>query len=248
MASCGGHSDPAVPDRLPVQPPPFEKEREAMVALLGSGAMDPPIRDARVLGALGQVPRHEFVPPEFRSLSYENRPLPLAEEQTISQPYIVALMTQLLELKGDEKVLEIGTGSGYQAAILAELAREVYTVEIRESLHATARERLESLRARGLLHGGRLEVILGDGALGYPPGAPYDAIIVTAAPREIPPALLEQLKPGGRLVAPVGDYFQELRLFRKGPEGTSTDEPIVPVRFVPLVRDTKAGAGETDGR
>jgi protein-L-isoaspartate(D-aspartate) O-methyltransferase len=210
--------------------------RDRMVQELASPASDVPITNRRVLEVLRAVPRHEFVAQEQRTRSYENHPLPIPENQTISQPYIVALMTQLLELKGDEKVLEIGTGSGYQAAILGELAAEVYSVEIRPQLHEAAKRTLESLKERGVLHYKKCVGLLGDGSKGYPPEAPYDAIIVTAAPRSLPVELLNQLKPGGRLVIPLGDFVQELQLIRKRADGTYSEEPIVPVRFVRLDR------------
>ena len=195
------------------------------------------ITDARILEVIGHVPRHEFVPAAYRSRSYENTALPIAENQTISPPYMVALMTQLLELKGGERVLEIGTGSGYQAAVLGELvgAGEVYTVEIRGALRRKAKERLESLRQREILHYEKLETIVGDGAKGHPKAAPYDAIVVTAAPRRTPVALLNQLKEGGRMVIPVGDYSnQQLQLIRKGSDGSISEEVIQPTLFVPL--------------
>jgi protein-L-isoaspartate(D-aspartate) O-methyltransferase len=222
----------------------YRRQREQMVEQLASSASDVPITDPKVLEALRKVPRHEFVPVEFRSQSYQNTPLPIQESQTISQPYIVALMTQLLALDGTEKVLEVGTGSGYQAAILGELASEVYTVEIRGTLLESARKTLEALKADGILHYRKLEALHGDGSLGYKPAAPYDAIIVTAAPKKVPVELLNQLKVGGRLVVPVGgDYIQELQLIRKKEDGSYVEQPIVPVRFVPLV---KGGAGDVD--
>lgn len=214
----------------------FARERERMVEEILESNPDAPITDSRVIAALRSVPRHEFVPEAERRRSYDNTPLPIPESQTISQPYIVALMTQLLGLEGTEKVLEIGTGSGYQAAILGELAGEVYTVEIRPALLAVAKRKLEELKAGGVLHYRKLEAIVGDGSKGYPSGAPYDAIIVTAAPRMIPVDLLNQLRPGGRLVIPLGgDYIQELQLIQKGEDGSYSGETIVPVRFVPLV-------------
>lgn len=213
----------------------YTEERKRMVALLSSDATDARIKDPRVLDALLKVPRHEFVPEEVRDQSYKNSPLPLPENQTISQPYIVALMTQLLELKGPEKVLEIGTGSGYQAAVLGELADEVYTVEILPALLETAKKKLEELKAKGVLHYKSMVAKEADGSKGYAPGAPYDAIIVTAAPRKVPVELLNQLKPGGRLVIPVGDLFQELQRIRRKEDGSYSEEVIVPVRFVKLV-------------
>jgi protein-L-isoaspartate(D-aspartate) O-methyltransferase len=215
----------------------WTKQRETMVRELAVSSGDDPITSRAVLDVLARVPRHEFVPLGVRAQSYRNAPLPIAESQTISQPYIVALMTQLLDLDGSERVLEIGTGSGYQAAILGELAAEVYTVEIRPALLEDARQRLENLKARGILHYKKLVAALGDGAKGWPPGAPYDAIIVTAAPKKVPVELLNQLAPGGRLVIPVGDFYQELQLITKRPDGTYDETAIVPVRFVPLVKE-----------
>jgi protein-L-isoaspartate(D-aspartate) O-methyltransferase len=185
----------------------------------------------RVLDALGKVPRHEFVPPAQRASAYRNRPLSIGSGQTISQPYIVALMTDLLALKPDDKVLEIGTGCGYQAAVLAELAKDVYTIEIIESLGEGAAKTLERLGYENV------HARIGDGYKGWPEHAPFDAIIVTAAPDHIPEPLIKQLKPGGRLVIPVGHLFQELMVVTKNADGTTTRKDIVPVQFVPLTRD-----------
>jgi len=188
------------------------------------------IRDERVLAVMRKVPRHRFVPPEYVYAAYDDGPLPIGAGQTISQPYIVALMTELLHLQGPEKVLEVGTGSGYQTAILAELAREVYTVELELELLERARRLLASMGYTNIYfrHG--------DGSEGWPEAAPFDAIIVTAAPPEVPPALIEQLRVGGRLVIPVGTWDQDLQLIVKhGPEPTDcTVQSITPVRFVPL--------------
>lgn len=186
------------------------------------------ISDPRVLAALSRVPRHLFVPREMRNLSYADEPLPIGEGQTISQPYIVAYMTQRLSLEGKERVLEVGTGSGYQTAVLAELAREVFTIEIVPGLADRARAHLESLGYDNI----RFRV--GDGTLGWPEEAPFDGILVTAAPPEIPAALEEQLAPGGRLVLPVGAESQELTLVWKSPRGLRRDR-LLPVRFVPLI-------------
>ena len=194
----------------------------------------------RVLAAMGRVPRHEFVPRAFQSRAYVNTALPILEEQTISQPEIVAVMTHALALKGDERVLEIGTGSGYQAAVLGELVPEVYTIEIRPALAASARKTLESLRQKGVLHWKTLQVIEGDGFQGYAKAAPYDAIIVTAAPRQVPTELINQLKPGGRMVIPVGDFHQELQLITKGPDGAHFTQNMLPVRFVPMIGPSDA--------
>lgn len=190
------------------------------------------IKDPRVIKAMLKVKRHLFVPANYWNQAYADHPLPIGEGQTISQPYIVALMTELLALKGWERVLEIGTGSGYQAAILAELAKEVYTIEIIEPL---------ARRSEGLfkeLVYNHIKIKFGDGFLGWPELAPFDGIIVTCAPEKIPEPLLEQLAEDGRLVIPVGTYWQELKLVRKI-KGRTTVADIVPVRFVPMLRDKK---------
>jgi protein-L-isoaspartate(D-aspartate) O-methyltransferase len=176
-----------------------------------------------------KVKRHLFVPLIYRPLAYADSPLPIGMDQTISQPYIVALMTELLHLKGNEKVLEIGTGSGYQAAILAELAREVYTIEILEPLARRAEKMLTELNYRNI------HVKIGDGFLGWPEQAPFDAIIVTCAPEEIPAPLIEQLAEGGRLVIPVGVHWQNLKLVQKT-EGNLITKDIIPVSFVPMLK------------
>ena len=187
--------------------------------------------DARVLAAMAKVPRHEFVPAAQRRSAYRNRPLSIGSGQTISQPFVVALMTDLLDLKPEDKVLEIGTGCGYQAAVLAELARDIYTIEIIESLGKGAAKTLERLGYANV------RTRVGDGYMGWPEHAPFDAIIVTAAPDHVPPALIEQLKPGGRLVIPVGMLFQELMVITKNADGSTTRKDIVPVQFVPLTRE-----------
>jgi protein-L-isoaspartate(D-aspartate) O-methyltransferase len=180
--------------------------------------------------AIGRVPRHEFVPAELVPNAYENRPLPIGHGQTISQPYIVALMTDLLAVRKGDRVLEIGTGSGYQAAILAELETSVHTIEIIEPLAASARARLARLGYRNV------EVVVGDGYEGLAASAPFDAIIVTAAAGHVPPPLVRQLKTGGRMVIPVGAPFmiQHLMLVEKRADGTVRSRQILPVRFVPL--------------
>ena len=193
------------------------------------------IRDQRVLEAMLDLPRHEFVAPEFRSQAYEDRPLPIGAGQTISQPYMVAIMTESLELQGHEKVLEIGTGSGYQAAVLARLAARVYTIERERELVETARATLARLAEAGLLELSRLELIEGDGTEGYAAAAPYDGILVAAAAPSVPRALEEQLAEGGRLVIPVGNLdYQELRLIRKV-SGRLASSVVNECRFVPLV-------------
>ncbi|BFG81244.1 protein-L-isoaspartate(D-aspartate) O-methyltransferase [Paraburkholderia terrae] len=190
-----------------------------------------PAIDARVLAAMDLVPRHQFVPPGEERNAYENRPLPIGYGQTISQPYIVALMTDLMMVKPTDVVLEVGTGSGYQAAILSTLARAVYTIEIIEPLAKAAQERLQRLAYK------RVESRLGDGYYGWEAHAPYDAIIVTAAASHVPPPLVRQLKPGGRIVIPVGAQFltQYLLLISKANDGTVSTRQILPVSFVPLV-------------
>ena len=188
------------------------------------------ITDARVLWAMGKVPRHRFIHPALAPEAYADRALPINEGQTISQPYIVALMTQLVELKGPERVLEVGTGSGYQAAILAELVKQVYTIEILPGLAASAALRLKALGYTNV------EVRAGDGYQGWPDRAPFDAIIVTAGASHIPQPLVAQLKEGGRLVIPVDvpGGHQELLLGRKE-GGRLITKSIAPVRFVPLI-------------
>ncbi|NIP59711.1 MAG: protein-L-isoaspartate(D-aspartate) O-methyltransferase [Gemmatimonadetes bacterium] len=191
------------------------------------------ITDPRVLEAMEAVPRHEFVPAEFRERAYDDRPLPIGQGQTISQPYIVAFMTQVADVEPEEKVLEVGTGSGYQAAVLAELGARVFTIEIVEELARTAAVRLDRLGYENV------EVRHGDGYRGWPEEAPFDAIVVTAAPEEIPDALVEQLAPGGRMVVPVGPRWaaQQLMLVEKSEDGAATARSILPVRFVPMVRE-----------
>ena len=186
------------------------------------------ITDPAVLRAMAKVPRHEFLPESQRMLAYTDNPLVIGHGQTISQPYIVALMTEVLELKPGESVLEIGTGSGYQAAVLAEITDKVYTIEILEPLAIRARETLQRLGYANV------HTRIGDGYRGWPEYAPYDAIIVTAAPDHIPQPLIDQLAIGGRMVIPVGTYYQELMLLRKDADGNLTREKVIPVRFVPM--------------
>jgi protein-L-isoaspartate(D-aspartate) O-methyltransferase len=190
------------------------------------------VRDPRTLAALRKVPRHLFVPEESQRLAYEDHPLPIGHGQTISQPYIVAFMTEALGLVGGETVLEVGTGSGYQAAVLAEIAARVYSIEIVEPLAREATERLARLGHRNV------EVRAGDGYLGWPEAAPFDAIMVTAAAPRIPEPLKQQLKDGGRLVIPVGDDYQELILVTR--RGDHYEErSVLPVRFVPMTGEVR---------
>ncbi len=187
------------------------------------------IRDPKVLAAMRKVPRHEFVPAEWRDRAYDDRPLPIGEDQTISQPYIVAFMTEQLALKPGERVLEIGTGSGYQAAVLAELVKDVYTIEIVEPLGKRAAETLKRLGYA------RVHTRLGDGYRGWPEAAPFHAIIVTCAPDAVPKPLIEQLAEGGRMVIPVGEAggSQQLIVLRKE-NGKLVTQRTLPVRFVPM--------------
>jgi len=193
----------------------------------GRARMDPRIRQA-----MAEVRRHLFVPPAEESLAYINHALSIGCGQTISQPFIVALMTSLLETRADHIVLEVGTGSGYQAAVLSSLVRQLYSIEVIEELATTAAERLRRLGYNNV------EVRAGDGAAGWPEHAPYDGIIVTAAARRVPPALVEQLKAGGRLVIPVGGPGgQDLRLLEKQSDGSVKSRSVIPVAFVPLTGD-----------
>ncbi len=207
----------------------FAAERSRMVdqQVRSRGVAGP-----RVLDALRRVPRHLFVPEELRGEAYRDYPVPIGHGQTISQPYIVAFMTDALDLEPQHRVLEIGTGSGYQAAVLAELARVVYTIEIVEPLAVRARKTLASLGYQNVF------VRTGNGYFGWPEHAPYDRIIVTAAPEEIPPALIQQLKVGGLMAVPVGAGFQELRVVRRTPEGLDVIRTL-PVRFVPMTGKPK---------
>jgi protein-L-isoaspartate(D-aspartate) O-methyltransferase len=186
------------------------------------------VKDPRVLAAIEKVPRHLLVPENVRSQAYEDHPLPIGHGQTISQPYIVGFMTQALQVEPEHRVLEIGTGSGYQAAVLGELAREVYTIEIVEPLAQSAKQSLESLGYTNV------HVRAGNGYEGWPEKAPFDRIIVTAAPDDVPPALVEQLKVGGIMAIPVGSgLMQELRILKKTDGGLETLDTL-PVRFVPM--------------
>jgi len=216
----------------------YESQRQTMIEELRdtSRASEeygaPPISE-RTLAVLGQVPRHEFVPDEQKRYAYENRPLSIGARQTISQPYIVALMTDLAQVTKDDTVLEIGTGSGYQAAVLSELAGRVYTIEIVEMLGRRAANTLERLGYNNVT------ARIGDGYAGWPDQAPFDAILVTAAPEEVPEPLIEQLAVGGRMVIPVGaeNEVQILRVLTKEEDGLVTVSSVIAVRFVPLTRD-----------
>ena len=204
----------------------YEKEQESMVE---SQLARRGIKDKRVLDAMRQVPRHLFVPKDMRNLAYCDGPLPIGQGQTISQPYIVALMTELLELTGQEKVLELGTGSGYQAAILSRLVGQVYSME----RHAALAEQAERVLAQ--LGYNNVVISVGDGTLGWPEHSPYEAIIVTAAAPDVPQPLVQQLADGGRLVAPVGSRWSQVLVKIKRQGKTLLREHLTTVAFVPLV-------------
>ncbi|KPJ60367.1 MAG: protein-L-isoaspartate O-methyltransferase [Latescibacteria bacterium DG_63] len=190
------------------------------------------VKDPQVLAAMRKVPRHEFVPESYRNYAHADEPLPIGEGQTISQPYIVALMTETLRIGKNSRILEIGTGSGYQAAVLAEIGKEVYSIEIIESLATRASE---TLRRLGYTN---VHVKAGDGYRGWPEKAPFDAIIVTAAPDHVPQPLIEQLKVGGRMSIPVGDIYQELLIITKTESGVVRKD-VLPVRFVPMTGEAQ---------
>ena len=214
----------------------FRDSREQMIRLIEADVRDTSrylnqsTLDPRVLDAMARVPRHEFVPPDLVDLAYKNRPLPIGHGQTISQPYIVAIMTDLLNIEPGHRVLEIGTGSGYQAAVLAELNTSVWSIEIIEALGQQAQNRLQRLGYNNI------DVRIGDGYYGWAEHAPFDAIVVTAASNHIPPPLLNQLKPGGKMIIPVGSRFstQQLILITRRDNDEFITRQVLPVRFVPL--------------
>ncbi|NND37221.1 MAG: protein-L-isoaspartate(D-aspartate) O-methyltransferase [Gammaproteobacteria bacterium] len=232
LVACGAPAGPEADAR-------FAQQRDALVRSIERHVQD--TRDylgraelsARTIAALETTPRHEFVPESLRRYAYDDRPLPIGHDQTISQPYIVAIMTDLLDLQPGCRVLDIGTGSGYQAAVLAEMCEHVYTIEIVEPLGVAARERLARLGYDNVT------VRIGDGFDGWPDEAPFDGIVVAAVADELPPPLLEQLRPGGRIIMPVGDPmgYQELILGERRADGSLAETRVLPVRFVPLTRD-----------
>jgi len=219
-----------------VQSDDFESKRYDLIKQIETDVretslyLDKEKLDPRVIKAMRDVPRHEFVRGRFQQYAYENRPLPIGYGQTISQPYIVAIMTDLIKPKKNHRILEVGTGSGYQAAVLAEVVKQVYTMEIVRPLGEQATTRLKQLGYTNI------KVKIGDGYYGWEEFAPFDAIVVTAAAGHIPPPLLKQLKPGGRMIIPVGSRFmtQQLIIVKKDKQGKLTTKQILPVMFVPL--------------
>jgi protein-L-isoaspartate(D-aspartate) O-methyltransferase len=227
---------PAAPAKAMGNETASQARRRAMMVAKQLRGRD--IQDQRVLEAMSRVRRHEFVPATLESMAYDDGPLPIGHGQTISQPYIVALMTQLAAPTATDRVLDVGTGSGYQAAVLAELAGDVSSIEIVEPLAREARERLARLGYRNV------SVRWGDGWKGLPERAPFQVIVLAAAPRDVPPALLEQLAPGGRLVLPVGDNSeQKLLLITKRPDGSFVRRQVAPVLFVPMTGDAQTESG-----
>lgn len=228
-AACDGEAE------TPAEVAAHAERRAEMVQvqLRGEGR---DITNERVLRAMGSVPRHEFIPAQLRAEAYEDHPLPIGHEQTISQPYIVAFMTQALDPQPGERILEIGTGSGYQAAILAAMGAQVHTIEIVEPLGEQAKRDLERL------HYDNVQVRIGDGYAGWPDAAPFDAIIVTCAPEQVPQPLVDQLKPGGRMIIPVGTLgSQKLVLLEKKANGLQQKD-VLAVRFVPMTGEAERQA------
>jgi len=223
LCSCAGSSDSKDDE---------EKFADLRLRMVETQIERRDISDSSVLDAMRTVPRHLFVPKSYRMESYRDGPLPIGHDQTISQPYIVAIMTELLNIDSTSKVLEIGTGSGYQAAVLAEISDSVYSIEIIPALAHRADTLLDSLGYTNV------HIRAGDGYRGWPEEAPFDAVIVTAAPPEIPQPLVEQLKIGGRMVVPVGEYHQELLLVEKSEKGV-IEKSIIPVRFVPMTGEAQ---------
>jgi protein-L-isoaspartate(D-aspartate) O-methyltransferase len=219
-----------ISSRLEKEEPRFLEERKRMLI---QDLMGRDITDVAVLRAMGRVPRQEFVRPEDVDLAYADHPLPIGYNQTISQPYIVALMTQLARPRPNSRALDVGTGSGYQAAVLAEICKEVYSIEIVQPLAESAAKRLADLGYTNIT------VRHGDGYRGWPEHAPFDVIIVAAAPDHIPQPLVDQLAPGGRLVIPVGRFFQQLMVVEKLPDGSVRHIPSIPVSFVPMTGEAE---------
>ncbi|QDV41686.1 Protein-L-isoaspartate O-methyltransferase [Stieleria neptunia] len=224
---------------MPSDPTSIDREnRDDSDALLRGQMVDRQlagrgINNERVLDAIRRAPRHQFVPKRLQDRTYDDSPLPIGNGQTISQPYIVGLMTELVDLQADDRVLDVGTGSGYQAAVLAELVDQVDSIEIVETLAKDADQRLKSLGYKNV------RVHHGDGYAGWPSGAPFDAIVVAAAPDHVPPALIDQLAPGGKLVIPVGDRLQSLMLIEKRSDGEVVRRKVAPVMFVPMTGEAE---------
>ncbi len=240
VVACGTAAPPFQGDASSGPPPgrPRTDDRRAeRLAMVEVQIAARGVRAPLVLDAMRAVPRHWFVPEAAAADAYGDQPLPIGEGQTISQPYIVALMTEALQLAPGEKVLEIGTGSGYQAAVLSEIASRVFSIEIVPELAALARRTFDEHGYRGITSR------LGDGYAGWPDEAPFDAIVVTAAPPRVPPALVEQLAPGGRLCIPVGSAGgdQQLLVIRKAADGTTSQSTLAPVRFVPMTGEARDG-------
>jgi len=238
MAGCSDPAPPLTAPRVGSDPSTTEEPRdveyrEQRRVMVEDQLRDRDIVDESVLEAMLRVPRHLFVPESHRRAAYADRALPIGHDQTISQPYIVALMTQLAAPAPEKRALDIGTGSGYQAAVLAELVREVYSIEIVCPLAEGAADRLESLGYHNVM------VRCGDGYRGWEEHAPFDIIIVAAASDHVPQPLVDQLAPGGRMVIPVGDLFQELLLIEKHDDGTTEQQTLVPVRFVPMTGEAE---------
>lgn len=228
-------TDKTVSDTLDWERPRFSERRGERHQMVEEGIEGRGITDANVLQAMRHVPRHLFVPQNYQEYAYQNRPLPIGHNQTISQPYIVGIMTQMLEIKAGDKVLEIGTGSGYQAAVLSEITPYIYTIEIVEPLGKQAKKRFKKLGYS------TIKTKIGDGYKGWPKHAPFDAIIITAAPDEIPQPLIDQLKEGGILVGPVGEAgeTQMLKRLTKSQNGEIHTESKLPVRFVPMTGEAQ---------
>ena len=230
LTSCTATS--ATTNEIEQEEAQYIEKRTALVQLL----QEKGISDSLTLAAMIKVKRHNFVPDKWRDDAYVDHPLPIGFDQTISQPFIVAFMTEKLQLTGKEKVLEIGTGSGYQAAVLAELADSVFTIEIIDSLSLHAQE---VLTAEGYKN---IKFKIGDGFDGWPEKGPFDCIIVSAAPKNIPQPLLDQLKNGGRMIIPLGNLWQNLYLISKDPDGNVQQESVLPVRFVPMTGKARDGS------
>jgi len=231
----GCAAEPGQPPETSANPPHdsdqrFERRRHRMI---DEQLRARDITDVRVLDVMARVPRHRFVPPEQLGAAYDDRPLPIGHGQTISQPYVVALMTQAVETRPESRALDVGTGSGYQAAILSELCKEVYSIEILRPLATESQRRLADLGYKNV------EVREGDGYRGWPEKAPFDVIIVAAAPDHVPQPLIDQLAPRGRLVIPVGRSYQELLLIEKQPDGSVKQKSIAPVAFVPMTGEAE---------